>query len=132
MSTGPFPTEVRTAPFMELIGATRELNEGGEAVVSVELRHELKNTQGIAHGGVLLTLLDSAFGHAAMSRVDFARDVVTVNMSVSFLRPARGPELIARARATGGGQLICFCEGEVVDAAGEVLVSGLGTFRYKG
>lgn len=131
MPASSLPTDVRSAPFMDFLGAKRVLQPGGRGEVSVELRHELKNIHDVAHGGVILTLLDSALANAAMSRVDFQQEVVTVNMSISFMRPASAQTLTAHARTTGGGRSICFCEGTVVDEAGQALASALGTFKYR-
>ena len=77
-----------------------------------------------------MTLLDSAMANAALSRIDFAREVVTIDMHISFMRPASG-RLEATGRATGGGRSVCFCEAEVVDSTGEMVAKAMGTFRYR-
>ena len=41
--------------------------EQGEAEIALELRPELENSWGVAHGGVTMTLLDVAMAHAARS-----------------------------------------------------------------
>ena len=120
----------RYVPFSEHIGLRVESAEPGEAVVSVELRPELMNNHASGHGGVLMTLLDSAMAHAALSRVAYAREVVTVDMHVAFMRPNSG-RLQAQGRATGGGRSVCFCEATVTDASGEVAARAMGTFRYR-
>jgi uncharacterized protein (TIGR00369 family) len=98
-------------------------------VVSVALHPELLNNHASAHGGVLMTLLDSAMAHAALSRVAYARKVVTIDMHIAFMRPTSG-RLRASGTATGGGRSVCFCEATVTDAAGEVAARAMGTFRY--
>ncbi|WP_431122149.1 PaaI family thioesterase [Variovorax paradoxus] len=120
----------RYVPFSEHIGLKVERAEGGESLVSVALRPELLNNHANGHGGVLMTLLDSAMAHAALSRVDYAREVVTVDMHIAFMRPASGL-LQAEGRATGGGRSVCFCEATVTDASGEVAARAMGTFRYR-
>jgi len=125
------PIDVRVAPFMEFLGAKRALKPNGLGEVSVEMRQELLNIHDVVHGGVILSLLDSALANAAMSRVDFQQEVVTVNMSISFIRPAAARTLIAHACATGGGRSICFCEGSVSDETGQVIASAQGTFKYR-
>ncbi|MGJ3699995.1 PaaI family thioesterase [Variovorax sp. AFSI2.2] len=120
----------RYVPFSEHLGLKVERAEGGESLVSVALRPELLNNHANGHGGVLMTLLDSAMAHAALSRVDYAREVVTVDMHIAFMRPASGL-LQAEGRATGGGRSVCFCEATVTDASGEVAARAMGTFRYR-
>jgi uncharacterized protein (TIGR00369 family) len=120
----------RYVPFSEHLGLRVERADGGEAVVSVELRPELLNNHASGHGGVLMTLLDSAMAHAALSRIAYAREVVTIDMHIAFMRPAGG-RLHAEGRATGGGRSVCFCEATVTDASGEVAARAMGTFRYR-
>jgi uncharacterized protein (TIGR00369 family) len=120
----------RYVPFSEHLGLRVENAEGGESLVSVVLRPELLNNHDSGHGGVLMTLLDSAMAHAALSRVDYAREVVTIDMHIAFMRPTSG-RLQARGLATGGGRSVCFCEASVVDGAGEVAARAMGTFRYR-
>jgi uncharacterized protein (TIGR00369 family) len=77
-----------------------------------------------------MTLLDSAMAHAALSRVNYEREVVTVDMHIAFMRPSTG-RLVATGRATGGGRSVCFCEASIVDAGGKVTAQAMGTFRYR-
>lgn len=120
----------RHIPFLEKIGARRVQVGGGEAVVAIELKADLLNNHGGGHGGVVMTLLDSAMANAALSRIDFEREVVTIDMHIGFMRPAHG-RIEARGRATGGGRSVCFCEAEVIDSTGEVVAKAMGTFRYR-
>ena len=120
----------RHIPFLEKIGMRRVRVGGGEAVVTIELQPDLLNNHGGGHGGVVMTLLDSAMANAALSRIEFEREVVTIDMHIGFMRPATG-RLEATGRATGGGRSVCFCEAEVVDVTGAVVAKAMGTFRYR-
>jgi len=126
----PPAAEGRHIPFLAWLGAHREHVGDGEAVVAVELVPELLNNHGAGHGGVVMTLLDHAMANAALSRIDFTREVVTVDIHVAFMRAATG-RLVATGRATGGGRSVCFCEAEITGADGEVLARAMGTFRYR-
>ena len=120
----------RHVPFTEHLGLVRESAIDGEARFTLELRPELLNNHAFGHGGVLMTLLDCAMAHAALSRVDYARDVVTVDMHVAFMRPA-SDRLVAVGRVTGGGRSVCFCEAHILGADGEPAAHAMGTFRYR-
>jgi uncharacterized protein (TIGR00369 family) len=117
-------------PFLELLGVRAEHWEHGRAVVSLELRKELSNSWGSAHGGVLTSLLDVAMGGAAMIPDSHASGVVTVNLTVTFLRSGAG-RLVAEGRMMKGGRSLVFCEGEVRDGAGELVAKAVGTFKVK-
>ena len=120
----------RHVPFLAFLETRRESVGDGQAVVTLALRPELLNNHGGGHGGVVMTLLDSAMANAALSRIGFSREVVTIDMHIGFMRPASG-RLVATGRATGGGRSVCFCEAELVDDSGTVVAKAMGTFRYR-
>ena len=120
----------RHVPFTEHLGIVRESAADGEARVAMALRPELLNNHDGGHGGVVMTLLDCAMAHAALSRVDYTREVVTVDMNVAFMRPAAG-RLVAVGKVVGGGRSVCFCEARITDANGELAAQAMGTFRYR-
>jgi uncharacterized protein (TIGR00369 family) len=120
----------RHVPFSEHLGLRVEHAHQGQSRVAMELRPEHLNNPARGHGGVVMTLLDCAMAHAALSRVDYAREVVTIDMHVAFMRPTEG-RLLAEGRASGGGRSVCFCEATITDASGEVAARAMGTFRYR-
>jgi uncharacterized protein (TIGR00369 family) len=120
----------RHIPFISHMEMRVDRAEDGEAVVSLELQPHMLNNHGAGHGGVLMTLLDAAMANAALSRIGFAREVVTVDLHVGFMAASAG-KLVATARATGGGKSICFCEARVTDENGTLAAQGMGTFRYR-
>lgn len=120
----------RHVPFTAHLGLVIEQAEAGTAVVSMALQPHLLNNHGAGHGGVLMTLMDVAMANAALSRIDYAREVVTVDMHVAFMSASSG-RLVATARATGGGRSLCFCEARVEDENGKVAAQAMGTFRYR-
>ena len=92
--------------------------------VTVEPHHA--NQMGVAHGGVLMTLLDVAMGSAARAHVD--ANVVTVDMQTAFIAPARG-RLAGEGRVVRAGRSLVFVEGDVRDAAGEIVAKGTSVFK---
>jgi acyl-CoA thioesterase len=74
----------------------------GYARVRMLLRPDMANGHGIAHGGMIFSLADSAFAYACNSR---NATTVAAQASISFLSPAKvGETLIAEAeeRASSG------------------------------
>ena len=76
----------RVIPFLVMIGARITHEADGVAVVQLALRPDLLNNHGGGHGGVVMSLLDSAMANAALSRVDYQREVVTIDMHIANLR----------------------------------------------
>lgn len=99
---------------------------GGRSRLRVALGPEHGNNLGIAHGGLICTLLDVAMGTAARSKV--ARPVMTLDMQVSFISPGRGV-LLGEGRVVRAGRSVVFCEAEVRDEAGELVAKASGLFK---
>lgn len=96
----------------------------------VEERH--LNRQGILHGGIATTLLDTACGAtAALSADDSGRQpVATLSLTVDFIAPGRaGMTLTAIGRICGGGRTTLFVDGELSDQDGRLIATASGVFR---
>jgi uncharacterized protein (TIGR00369 family) len=120
-------------PFVELLGFELLRFEHGEAEIAVQLRDELSNSWGVAHGGVTMTLLDVVMAHAARSPgedgVAETSGVVTVEMKTSFLRPGLG-RLVGTGRRLHRTASMAFCEASLVDGDGQLVAHATGTFKY--
>jgi uncharacterized protein (TIGR00369 family) len=136
----PFP---RRIPFVEHLGFELWGFGGGEAELRLDLADTHLNYWDVAHGGVLMTLLDVAMAHAARSTavtsdatpgalgdaIEQGPGVATIEMKTSFMRPSEG-----RLRATGKllhrTATLAFCEGSVFDEAGRLCAHATATFKY--
>lgn len=115
-------------PFMKHCGIVRRDAPAGTARFSVTVAPHLANSRGVAHGGLLLTMLDIALGHAAADAVEGAVSFITIDLQSAFLSPATG-EIIAEGRAVRAGRSIVFCEGDIRDSTGTLLVRASGVFK---
>ena len=57
-------------PFVEHLGFELLRLEPGIGEIAIDVREELTNSLGVAHGGLLMTLMDVAMAHAARSPVE--------------------------------------------------------------
>lgn len=74
----------------------------GYSKIQLTVREEMLNALGIAHGGVIFSLADSAFGLAGNSRKDIA---VAWDTSITFIKSSKlGDVLIAEAREYHSGK----------------------------
>src|SRR5690606_32899270 len=89
-----------TSRFASLMGTRLVERNDGEACVELRVRDEHANTRGIAHGGVVASLADTAAGSAVAYLPSVGgRGVATVALTTSYLAPVRaGDVLRARAR----------------------------------
>ncbi|MDY0747845.1 PaaI family thioesterase [Paucibacter sp. R3-3] len=130
-----FPVHI---PFVERLGFELVAVGHGDAELSVDLTEAHLNSWAVAHGGVVMTLLDVAMAHAARSvnrktaedgATDFGPGVVTVEMKTSFMRPGEG-RLRASGKLLHRSTTMAFCEGSVFDDTGKLCAHATGTFKY--
>lgn len=98
--------------------------------VRVDLRPELLNTMGGAHGGLIATIFDSAMVAAARFHLDpeGAAPVSTVDLSLSYIAPAR-KSIVCNARVTAKAGRNLFAEAIAVNEDGAVMARGTATLR---
>ncbi len=120
-------------PFVHLLGMELLRFDPDQAELALDLREELTNSWGVAHGRVTMTLLDVAMAHAARTPEkaggEPTQGVATVEMKTSFMRPGTG-RLLAEGRRLHRTATLAFCEGWVRDASGALVGHATGTFKY--
>ncbi len=119
-----------TIPFLDFIGVIPEYAQAGKARIRVDLRPELHNSFQVAHGGLTMTLLDFAMAAAARSIYPTALGMITIDMTVSFMRPSTGI-LIVEGKLLKAGKSVNYCEAEMLNEAGEVTAKALGSFMLR-
>jgi acyl-CoA thioesterase len=118
-------------PFIKDLGVEFVSAENGHAVVALDLAPRHLNSWAVAHGGVLMTLLDVAMAVAGRSLDPTAGGGVTVEMKTSFLQPANaGTRLIVSGHVYHRSSTLAFCDGEVRDTEQRLIAKAMGTFKY--
>ena len=103
-------------PFIKELGVEFVSAGEGRSVVALNLEPWHLNSWSVAHGGVIMSLLDVAMAVAGRSLEAHAGGGVTVEMKTSFLQPAKeGSRLIVSGHAFHRSSTMAFCEGEVRD-----------------
>ena len=125
-------TQRRRSGYRQLIGyRTKAWREGyGEVELVIGPQH--LNTIGVVHGGVYVSLLDVALGHAVAycTVPGNFRFSTTVSLTTSFLKGARAGVLTAVGRINGLEGRVVTGTGEVTDEAGNLCAVAQGSFLY--
>jgi len=116
-------------PFTEHLGIQLVEMTKEHAVVSLKKRPELLNSWGATHGGVIMTMLDLVMSWAVRGHYGVAGGVLTVDLSVGFMKGSFGDKVTAEGRVLHGGKSTAFCEAEARDDAGALLAKAIGTFK---
>jgi uncharacterized protein (TIGR00369 family) len=121
----PMPAATKTLGW-SLIHAN---TERGEIEVSFDAKEEFLNPAGTVQGGFLTAMLDDTMGPALAATLGPGLYGATIELKVSFLRPAKPGRLVGRGRVVHRGGTIAFVAGELSDEAGQVVAVGSATIR---
>ena len=121
--------EELNVPFLKLLGVRLISAEMGKGEILLALKPEHTNTWDVAHGGVLLTLMDVAMAVAARSSDPGDRSVVTVEMKNNFMQAANGI-LRVKADTVRRTATMAFCEAKLYNDQGEICCMATGTFQF--
>jgi uncharacterized protein (TIGR00369 family) len=106
----------------------------GFVEMRLNVRPELCNANGLLHGGVLMTLLDSASGFACTfnDTATARRLSVTLAFTTQFIKAGREGDVLSILGAwrPSSSQSTFVAETEIYNQSGELLATGTGTFRY--
>ncbi len=122
----PFPVVV---PFVESLGIELHGYSEGHVELRVDLDEAHLNAWEVAHGGVLMTMMDVGMALAARSATGHGGGVATIEMKTSFMRPAQH-QLRAVAKLLHKTATLAFCEASVIDDEGKLCATASGTFKY--
>jgi uncharacterized protein (TIGR00369 family) len=101
----------------------------GVCVVSGVVKARHLNINGVVHGGVYATILDTAMGGAVVTTLREDEVTATTSLYVEFLRPAqKGVTLRARGEVVRRGRHLAFVEGNLYDGEGVRLSQAHGTW----
>ncbi len=115
---------LESQPFSRFLGASLRRFEEGVVELVLEVRPEFLQQHGFVHGGVLSYLVDNALTFAGGSIL--GENVVTVEFKINYLRPAKGPVLLARAQSLHRGSRMAVCRAEVFEEGEVPRLVGVG------
>jgi len=109
-------------PIAVLLGFSLVEVEPGHAVFEVEPSEKHYNPIGVVHGGLAMTLLDSAMGCCVQTRMPAGAGYTTLEAKTNLVRPITSET--GRLRAIGKllhlGSRIATAEGRLEDALGKL------------
>lgn len=102
--------------FAALAGVEIREAEPGRAVCAMPLEDRHMNANGVPMGGAVFTLAD--FTYAVASNAFTEQIIVSQQVSISFLAPAKGKVLLAEAKCLKSGRTTCLYAVDVRDETG--------------
>ncbi len=110
-------------PYYSTLGLKLQEIGDGRATFEILIREELTQN-GMVHGGVIASIIDSSCACAAISLVYPDGYITTIDLQVEFLKSVTKGVLIAKAKCMKAGRNIFFCKAKVWDSEDKLISTG--------
>ena len=117
-------------PFAEKLGVRIVHRNIGDVGLELDLIDDHMNSWQMAHGGVIMSMLDIVMGMSAKTLDDASSGATTIELKTNFLKAATG-RVTARALAQRAGRSLVFVEGELRNEPQDLLARATGTFKLR-
>ncbi|TPE63290.1 PaaI family thioesterase [Sandaracinobacter neustonicus] len=115
------------APVNQIFRSRLTIPEAGKAEIRFEITPDMFHAAGAAHGTIYFKMLDDAAFYAANSMVE-EQFVLTTQFNLFLTRPVKAEALRAVGRWVSGTRRVIIAESRLLDADGEEVARGQGTF----
>jgi uncharacterized protein (TIGR00369 family) len=105
---------------------TKVSAEEGVVEADFEGKPEFTNPVGNVQGGILAAMLDDTMGPALACQLAAGEFAPTLNLNISFLKPAKPGKLRGVGRVVRKGKDVCYLAGELFQN-GELVASATAT-----
>ena len=117
-----------SAPINQLFDSTLHISGEGQASIRFAVDERHYHAAGAAHGTIYFKMLDDAAFYAANTLVT-DRFLLTTSFNLHFTRPVRKGLVRAEGRWISGRRRVLVAESRLIDADGEEIGRGTGTFQ---
>lgn len=115
------------APVNCLFPSRLAITGEGAARLTFAVEPAVYHAAGAAHGTIYFKMLDDAAFYAANTLVT-DRFLLTTSFNLHFTKPVRAGEVVAEGRWISGRKRVLVAESRLVDADGDEIGRGTGTF----
>ena len=116
-----------SAPINSLFASRLEIVGEGRSRILFDVSGDAYHAAGAAHGTIYFKMLDDAAFYAANTLVT-DRFLLTTSFNLHFTKPVRAGQVVAEGRWVSGKRRVFVAEARLVDAEGDEIGRGTGTF----
>ena len=117
-----------TGPFGWQLGLHYVSREPGRTSCTIDVDASYYNPGGVAHGGVIFTLADSAMGAAVHTLLEPGQRCTTAELKLNYIAPVIKGKTTATATVINKRRRLAVVTAEVHDERGELVGLAQGTF----
>lgn len=104
---------------MHTLGARLDMARDGRAIISAPILETSRQQHGFGHAGLTFSIGDSAAGYAALSLLRPEDEVLTTEMKINLIAPAKGDRLEATGQVEKAGRSLIVVTARVEAVEGE-------------
>ena len=119
---------LRANPVAQMVGMELVDISPGEAIISCEMRDQLKQPHGILHGGITATLIDTAMAFAVITELAEGERASTIDLTIHYLRPHTEGTVTCTAKVVRAGKRIFTLSAEAVNEKGKLIATAISTY----
>jgi len=119
---------LESVPFGKLLGLKLEKIKPGEATLALEIRHDFMQNNGVVHGGVIASLIDSTTAFSIIPLLAEQERITTIDLTINYLRPLVSGKITATAKVLREGGRVIVTSAEVFDTDGNLASTALSTY----
>lgn len=97
--------------------------ERRELRMGFEIGPDLCHSVDVVQGGIVAAMLDASMAHVVMANEPGVVNVASIDIHVSFLRPARAGSFTAVGSYLKSGRTVAFLRAELFNAAGDLVAA---------
>jgi len=117
-----------SVPYAKFLGLELGEIHNGDVTIHLDVRDELKQNQGVVHGGAVASLIDTASAFAVLTQIETHERVTTTDLTIHYLRPITAGRMTARARVVRGGRRLFVLSIDVTDDAAALVATAVTTY----
>lgn len=108
-------------PFDEFLGFKYKKIDDNNLQIILPVQDQFINSAGVIHGGIISSLSDVALSNLIGANEDGIQQAVTVDLNVSFLKPATGTYLKANSKIVKQGKTLIHTECSIYNDKEEIV-----------
>ena len=108
-------------PFDEFLGLKYKKIDDNNLQIKLPVQDIFINSAGVVHGGIISSLADVAVSNLLPADEDGIQQAVTVDLNVSFMKPATGTYLMANAKNEKQGKTLIHTECSIYNDKQEIV-----------
>jgi uncharacterized protein (TIGR00369 family) len=117
-----------SVPYAKFLGLELGEMKRGEANLHLEVRDDLKQNQGVVHGGAVASLIDTASAFAVVTQLEPNERVTTTDLTIHYLRPISAGRMTATARIVRGGRRLFVLSVEVMNDQKKLIATAVTSY----